>query len=636
MYLSELKIWNFRKFSSSEEGEPGLILNLNPGLNLLVGENNSGKTAIIDAIKYTIHTQSYDYIRIENEDFHLPDGETNETKRANEFRIECFFRGFRNEEAKNFLEWLGIEKNNQGAYEYYLKVILTAKRNKGNIFYDIKAGPDHEGKQLNGEARNLLRSTYLKPLRDAEREMSPRRNSRLAQILNSHDAFKDKENHYIFETIKTANEKIQKYFSGIGPDGSKLADQEGKRLLEVINDYLEEFGGIKNKLSSSFTLAKLNLKNILEKLSLEMSENKSGLGAQNLLFVATELLLLKRDSYQGLKLALVEEIEAHLHVQAQIRLIDFLQEEVKNSDVQLIMTTHSTDLASKVQLENIIICKDNNAYPMGHNYTTLNKGDYLFLERFLDSTKANLFFAQGVILVEGDSENLLLPTIANIIKKPFSTHGVSVVNLGNTAFLRYSGIFKRKHTDRGILNIPVSAITDNDIKPDIYKTKEPDAQTKNDLEEIKPIEQRRREKKEIIDGQNVRMFISPDWTLEYDLALGGLQKELLEAVLRAEKIGNSDVIGLTEQKKQQISKDIDELYQEWNKNKITNEERAFYIYYELVLKKKISKAIIAQCFAEILEDLNIDNHEKIKSRILDDLQLQYIVQAIEHATSGGQ
>ena len=635
MYLANLKIWNFRKFSSINKDEPGLDLDFMPGLNLLVGENNSGKTAIVDAIKYTIHTQSYENIKIENEDFHLPNGETNETKRASELRVECIFRGFDSNEAKNFLEWLGMEENNQGKYEYYLRISLTAKRNGNNIFYDIKAGSDLEGKQLSGEARNLLRSTYLKPLRDAEKEMSPRRNSRLAQILNSHDAFKGKEeNHYIFETIRDANEKIQKYFKGINHDGSPLPDQEGKKLLEEINDYLKEFGGINNKTQSNFSLARLNLKNILERLNLELTENKSGLGFQNLLFTATELLLLKRDSYHGLKLALVEEIEAHLHVQAQIRLIDFLQEEVDKSDIQLIMTTHSTDLASKVRLENLIICKDDKAFPMGHNFTNLNKGDYLFLERFLDSTKANLFFAQGVILVEGDSENLLLPTIANIIEKPFSKYGVTVVNVGSTAFLRYSRIFKRKHPENGILNIPVAVITDNDIKPDHYKTIDTEIKTKSDLEQEKSIDQRRNDKSKNIDDQNVKMFISPDWTLEYDIALGALQKELLTAILRAEKIGNSDSIGLTPEKEQTISDDIAELYRQWEKGNMPNDERAFYIYYNLVLCKKISKAIIAQCFAEILEELNKKNHEVIKLKLNSDPQLQYIIQAINHVTKG--
>jgi putative ATP-dependent endonuclease of OLD family len=48
--------------------------------------------------------------------------------------------------------------------------------------------------------------------------------------------------------------------------------------------------------------------------------------------------------------------------------------------------------------------------------------DYDFLYRFLDATKANLFFARGVLLVEGDAENLLIPTIAK---------GLTLNNLSN-------------------------------------------------------------------------------------------------------------------------------------------------------------------------------------------------------------
>ena len=52
MYLAELKIWNFRKFGQVETKDgilPGLHLEFNQDVNLLVGENDSGKTAIIDA-----------------------------------------------------------------------------------------------------------------------------------------------------------------------------------------------------------------------------------------------------------------------------------------------------------------------------------------------------------------------------------------------------------------------------------------------------------------------------------------------------------------------------------------------------------------------------------------------------------
>lgn len=53
------------------------------------------------------------------------------------------------------------------------------------------------------------------------------------------------------------------------------------------------------------------------------------------------------------------------------------------------MTTHSPNITSKANIENLLICKDNNVYNMGEKYTNLEKGDYKFLRRFLDVTKAN-------------------------------------------------------------------------------------------------------------------------------------------------------------------------------------------------------------------------------------------------------
>jgi len=133
MFLSELKIWNFRKYGSGGGDAPGLHLKLNKGLNLLVGENDSGKTAIIDAIKYLLQTQSYDYQRFDEEDFFLqPWLEPTDTNRAKSLKIECIFRGFdaENNEAANFIEWLGIEKNCDGNDQYFLKVTLNAERCK--------------------------------------------------------------------------------------------------------------------------------------------------------------------------------------------------------------------------------------------------------------------------------------------------------------------------------------------------------------------------------------------------------------------------------------------------------------------------------------------------------------------------
>ncbi|MCB0340311.1 MAG: AAA family ATPase, partial [Bdellovibrionales bacterium] len=73
MYLSNIRLWNFRKYgnpSNFDLSEPHLDLNFTKGLNVLVGENDSGKTAIIDAIKLVLKTHSYEWIRVCEEDFY--------------------------------------------------------------------------------------------------------------------------------------------------------------------------------------------------------------------------------------------------------------------------------------------------------------------------------------------------------------------------------------------------------------------------------------------------------------------------------------------------------------------------------------------------------------------------------------
>lgn len=620
MFLSELKIWNFRKYGTGGSGAPGLDLRLNKGLNLLVGENDSGKTAIIDAVKFVLQTQSHDYQWLEEEDFFLqPELEPTDINRAKSLKIECIFRGFdaENNEAANFLEWLGIEKNKDGQDQYFLKVTLNGERKDRKISYNIKAGSDDEGIQLDGAARDFLRVTYLKPLRDAERELIPGRRSRLSQILKSHEAFSSvpEANHTITKIAEKANKQIEGYFKGKDGNNSDIPDQSGKHLLLDINEYLKEFFTEKeiNKIAK-FKLSGQSLSGILEKLILDLVEENSGLGSYNRLYIATELLLLKRTNYYGLKLSLIEEVEAHLHPQAQLRLIEYLQNEIAGkSGVQLIMTTHSPNLASKVKLDNLIICKGDKVFPMGCcDFTKLEKGDYLFLERFLDVTKANLFFAYGVILVEGDAENILIPVIADILGRPLTKHGVSVVNVQSTAFLRYSKIFKRRSGER--MGVKVAVVTDNDIKPDSGLS-------------AQEIADKRTKKEAKYNGQEIKTFISPNWTLEYDISLSTLRKEFYNAVLRAEKIQNSDTYGLTPAKITEVNQKVETDFTTWTSEHKTDQEIAEEIYKGYMLDKRISKSIVAQCFTALLKEC-----EGIKERIKVDEKLKYLVDAIKYVT----
>ena len=582
MYLSQLKLWNFRKFGSGGDKfditKPDVIVPFTQGLNVLIGMNDSGKTAIIDAIKLVLDTHSFDWMRVDIDDFY------DDTSR---FRIECRFDDFSDDEAKHFIEWLGIESEGDNARPFLTLIMDVGRQGDKVLPFDIRAGIDEDGYRLKAEARDYLKTTYLKPLRDAKSELMPRKSSRLSQILIGHEAFKDKdENHWLMENFKKFKEAIESYFKE-----DKNGDDKGKLLKKKLEDYLEGFFG--EKIKVDFFPTDKKLKEILEILKLALEEKNLGLGSQNLLFIAAELLNLERSNWSGLRLGLIEELEAHLHPQAQLKVISYLQHltEIEGSAVQLILTTHSPNLASKVKLKNLIICNNGDVFPMGYfpiQYTNLEKSDYNFLERFLDVTKANLFFAKGVILVEGWAEELILPALAEIIDRDLTKNGVSIVNVASTAFLRYAKIFQRK--DNKEMDIPVSVIIDLDVKPDeeIVVVNDQTGETKLTAEKAK------KEKK--FNGQKVETFVSPHWTLEYCLICSEQLKELFFESVKQIHPG----INSTDAKKEIKSK---------------------------LEKGSLKKAEIAQIFAEKLKATDIS-----KLDLDSDKNIKYLLDAIKHAS----
>lgn len=155
MYLQNIKLWNFRRFGAEgfDIENPNLDLDFTKGLNVIIGENDSGKTAIIDAIKLVLKTHSYEYIKVEDKDFY---------HQSDRFRIELTFKELSDEEAKNFTEWLTWEGEGDNIIPI-LKVFYDVKRKDDKIFpTDIKAGADNEGYSLTAEAREYLKITYLK------------------------------------------------------------------------------------------------------------------------------------------------------------------------------------------------------------------------------------------------------------------------------------------------------------------------------------------------------------------------------------------------------------------------------------------------------------------------------------------
>ena len=540
MYISELKLWNFRKYGNGSNDldleKPHLTVPFEKGMNILIGENDSGKTAIIDAIKLVLKTHAYEWIKVERSDFHA---------NAEKLRIEIHFKGITNDEAKHFIEWLGWEDelvNEEITKRPKLILIYQAEiRDNRIIPSDVKAGMDGNGFLLNAEAREYLKCTYLKALRDADSELMAKKNSRLSQILQEHKLFKKKKGdvskHQLEQIFEDANGLIKDYFNDCSVIGDQKSNKE--QIANPINTFLKDF--IDDNYISKFDITEAEIKSILEKISLGIDgKDNLGLGTMNRLFMAAELLHLKKEKYDGLKLCMIEELEAHLHPQAQMKIIETLDREAKNG-IQFILTTHSPNIASKVDLKSLIICKSNNVFPLGENYTYLGEeiekgkydNSYEYLKRFLDVTKSNLFFAKGIILVEGWSEELLIPEIAKKIDNnlDLTKKEVSIVNVGSIAYLHFAKILLRRKGEKEI-EIPVSVVTDLDEKE--YK-KEMD-KTLTKLTSIDYRKSIQKKEKEVLDYKNtyVKPFVSTQWTFEWCLlkssVLGTSFKEVLKKV----------------------------------------------------------------------------------------------------------
>lgn len=690
MFLSTLRLWNFRKYSSGENDRPGLEVHFHEGVNVLIGENDSGKTAIVDAIRYVLKTQSGEFIQFDDKDFYQ---DTN-GNRTDEFRIECVFDGLNKQDFGLFWEWLSW---NDDKTRYLLKVWLHVKRKDNVIVPSFSAGIDGQAERMDSEARDLLKVVYFKPLRDALTEMTHGYKSRLAQILGAHELFKtrkDAQGNNTKHTLETDYENLKKEIEDYFRSGGM-----GENITGEINRFLKNHFLLKgDPRTAQIKLTGGEITEILRLLDLIMEGNKSGLGTLNLLCIAAEMLLFNNQK-KGLKLALVEELEAHLHPQYQLRLIEYISSHHKNE--QFILTTHSITLASKIKLANLIVLKGNEAFPMSSKYTMMRPADYNFLERFLDATKANLFFAKGLIMVEGDAENLLIPAIAQLIGRNLHEYGISVVNVGSTAYKRYVSIFKRK--DGKAFNMPIAIVSDLDIRAieyydeDSKDRKLPRVWLKNTLipelediskdvdydsmsrtfssptsfkseirkyktENFKPVEdtlnrmakilsedkqiiineeiltQIREDKTRRIENDTntdiIKIFLPKAWTLEYEIANSGLYKLLSTAIEAAHLEECHPEQEITNEVIMELWDDINTHYPE--EHSPTKEEA--YKIFQSLNDGTVSKAITAQYLAGMIagELPPVSNgavdKDTIKGIIETDQNLKYLVETILHVT----
>lgn len=581
MYISKLIIKNFRKFNNE-----GTTFKFIKGINIILGENNGGKSTVIDALRLTLSAGQYRkglYVNVS--DFHINEfGE-----RSNEMTIDIYFEELSEAQGMAFYEMTNGSDTTKA--ELHVKYTIN-KDSKGNERVKDSISGGERNNSINKEAFDNIYLVFMAALRNVENDLKPSRNSQLASLLYTF-APKNSDKDRITSAFLEANEKVKSdeaitAVEKIINENLNLIEQEELTQQIAVNLLSPTFESIASSMDLWYTLpsnyvkmAKTELKELREKYDIKeipldiatdidedymkinlknLGKNKSlhklheelmlkkqynnialkqnGLGYNNLLSMATTLGDLKKKPLdEEISIFLVEEPEAHLHPQLLDLLFNFFKQSDESNKIQIFMTSHSPTLISKSDIDSLHILHDyrNKVYCSSLAEANLSKEDKEDLKRYLDVTKSQLFFAKRVLFVEGISEAILFSEFANLLKKPLDKYSIEIVNINGVDFEPFAKLFK-DNTKHNNLRYPCAIVSDNDKCTNLDDTcrikKEELKFSSSDIDTLKAKLEKgdisyRANKLLNFKGTNIIVELA-EKTLEYEI---GLKKENISLLL---------------------------------------------------------------------------------------------------------
>lgn len=603
MYISEIKIDGYKNCNIKS------TISFNPRLNILVGENASGKTTIIDAIRMILRDSEQKYVT--EDDFYK--SFDNEEQRKNVL-IDLKMGNLSPEERITFLSWCNAE------FEAELHLEIEKEPNQKGYFKKSIWGGKSKSSAFEEETFDYIDTIYLPALRNAEEKLTNGKKSRLALLLK-HQYKDEVRKKQLVDAFSEFNQSI------IKNEDNKYSEIE--QAKKDINTAMKESMGTVFGQSVNLQFSESSFVSILQNIKMvffphmgEMDEKKfrdvaiNSLGYNNLLYIATvfaELEVVNKNN-SLFTVLLIEEPEAHLHPQIQSKLIKYLQKMAnEKQNLQIIVTTHSAVIAASVGVDAIIHIKGTETGITAKKIFDFQLDDNVkkYLNRWMDITKSTLLFSKGVILVEGICEAMLLPALAAIVLAEYNQGrdetlpasleeaGVSVVNVNGINFKYFFPLFyDTEGWDIERLPIRCSGITDKDPK----SIEIVDEEGKKKKQKVYPIETEEVEggneaiglAEELESTKQARLYVASLKTFEYDLAMCGNFALMAEVIKEGWQTGDENRSGVKAECKKIIDKN-----NEYDGDNESRRKDAKYIY-EHIDSDELGKSIFSQLLLERL------------------------------------
>jgi putative ATP-dependent endonuclease of OLD family len=498
MFLKSVKIKNFRKFYKCDENIEFVsgknINNISNVTTLIIGKNNVGKSTIIEFFK-----------KLENGKFNANDfnfiylQEILEQYKNNNFEntpiIESEIKVFLdNEEAMigAIADFLPISENVE-EIEIKIKYKLVEEDEfKERVKEVLKTKDEYkkdEYKQFNNFLKLINECEFkIEIFRSNDTKVEKFKFSDLFElkVISANKPVESNTLSNAFKKIiqfKYENESKSDIENHIDYINSIITNDIAEEYINIVNN---AFGTINNNQKYKMHLnGNVSFEDLFKNLiryeyiegNIHIPESQFGLGYKNLMIIISEIIdfvqKYPNEEQSKINLIFIEEPENYMHPQMQEMFIKYINDAIscilkdsnKSINSQLIIITHSSHIVnSKIHyadsFNNIVYLYENKdgllkISNLKDNNIVEDNSFLPFLKKHIKFEVSNIFFADGVIVVEGLVEEIILKYFLENHK--LKNYYITIFKIDGAHAFKYDKLFK-------LLNIPVLIITDLDIK----------------------------------------------------------------------------------------------------------------------------------------------------------------------------